>query len=117
MRAVILAAGIGKRLAAAADGRRPKCLLRFGGQSLLERQLRSLRRHGVTDVVVVTGYGGELVESEIDALHLDPRPLTVRNPEFERGSVVSLWCAREHLVSGGDGIVLCTTCAGCTVIR
>lgn len=105
MRAVILAAGIGKRLEAP-DGRRPKCLLHFGGKSLLARQLESLRRHGVTDVVIVTGYAADLVESEIDALRLNPRPLTVRNADFERGSVVSLWCAREHLARGDDEIVL-----------
>ena len=106
MRAVILAAGIGKRLEAPVDGRRPKCLLRFGGKSLLARHIESLRRHGVTDVVIVTGYGADLVEAEIDALRLDPRPLTLRNADFERGSVVSMWCAREHMVRDGDEIVL-----------
>jgi len=106
MRAVILAAGIGKRLEAMTDARPPKCLLRFGGKSLLERQLGSLRRHGVTDVVVVTGYAAELVEAEIEALRLDPRPLTVKNPDFERGSVVSLWCAREHLARGGEIVLM-----------
>jgi len=106
MRAVILAAGIGKRLEAPAGRRPPKCLLRFGGKSLLERQLGSLGRHGVTDVVVVTGYAADLVETEIDALRLDPRPLTVKNPDFERGSIVSLWCAREHLTRDGGDVVL-----------
>jgi len=42
MRAIILAAGRGMRLQQADGQQLPKCLLRFGGVSLLERHLRRL---------------------------------------------------------------------------
>lgn len=57
MQAVILAAGTGSRLGA----NMPKCLVRIGGQTLLEQQLDSLGRVGVTSVLVVVGFRGELI--------------------------------------------------------
>ena len=47
MRAIILAAGRGLRLQQADDRQLPKCLLQFGGMSLLERHLRLLKNAGV----------------------------------------------------------------------
>ena len=43
MRAIILAAGRGMRLQQIEDEHFPKCLLRFGGMSLIERHLRLLK--------------------------------------------------------------------------
>lgn len=97
MRAIILAAGIGKRLASTKYAGRPKCLLRFGGKSLLQRTIESLNSLGVDDIVIVVGYKANLVEAELDTLNLSNRPRTVINPDFRQGSLVSLWCAREYL--------------------
>lgn len=57
MKAVILAAGIGSRLAPLTDDR-PKALVEVAGRSFLERQLDLLGRAGIPsrDVVVVGGY-------------------------------------------------------------
>lgn len=57
-RAVILAAGNGRRLGAT---RGPKALLEVGGSTILERQVDALRAAGVRDVVVVVGYQRERV--------------------------------------------------------
>ena len=65
MKTIILSAGQGTRLLPlTAD--RPKCLLEVAeGVSILGWQLTQLAKAGVDEVVVVTGYGAELVEAEI----------------------------------------------------
>ena len=74
MRAIILAAGRGLRLQQPEDQQLPKCLLRFGGMSLLERHLRLLKNAGVDEIVLALGYRHELVEAELDRLRWQPRP-------------------------------------------
>lgn len=106
MRAVILAAGAGTRLAELGPERPPKCLLRPGGRSLLERHLAALEAEGVRDVTLVVGFGSERVEAELDALGRTPRPRTVLNERYEEGSVVSLWRAGEALESGRDVLLM-----------
>lgn len=60
MKAMLLAAGRGERMGdLTAD--RPKALLSLGAETLIERQLRLLRRAGVRDVVVNVSYLGTLI--------------------------------------------------------
>ena len=61
MRAVILAAGRGSRLAhLGAD--RPKCLVELAGRPLIERQVAALRRGGADEIAVVRGYRAEMID-------------------------------------------------------
>lgn len=106
MRAVILAAGMGKRLTPPGAAPPPKCLLRFGGHSLLERHLRLLRSVGVDDVTLVTGYAQEQIIAALDVLRWAPRPQLLHNPRFGLGSVLSVHVAREALCAGGDDVLL-----------
>jgi choline kinase len=107
--AVILAAGVGKRLLAVAGGR-PKCLIEIGGKSLLRRLLEALAAAGVRDAVVVTGFGDEAVRA---AVGRGPDGIRVRiafNARFREGAILSLWTAREALagpVLVMDADVLC----------
>jgi choline kinase len=93
MTAIILAAGIGKRFGAG-PGDRPKALLEVGGETLLGRLVAQLRRAGVDRIVVVVGHRGELIEQ---ALGVADDVAVVRNPDFRRGAILSLWSAREFL--------------------
>ena len=68
MRAIILAAGLGLRLQQADKRQLPKCLLQFGGMTLLERHLRLLKSVGVEQIVLALGYRHEQVEAELDRL-------------------------------------------------
>jgi choline kinase len=95
MTAVILAAGRGGRLRGIA-GTRPKCLMRIGESTLLERQIRSLRAAGVGRIVVVTGYRDEEVRrvagAGVDIVH---------NVRFaSTNSLYSLWLSRDCLLGG-----------------
>jgi choline kinase len=94
-KAIILAAGVGSRLRPLTDDR-PKCLLEVGGRTLIDHQMAALHRYGLTDVIVVVGYCGDLIRR-----HLDGRARYVDNERYERtNSLYSLWLAREELVSG-----------------
>jgi choline kinase len=106
MRAIILAAGRGIRLEQAAEDQLPKCLLRFGGMTLLERHLRLLRSAGVEDVVLALGWRYELVEAELERLEWRPRPQIVLNPRFELGSVLTVHTAAEAMTRGGDVLLM-----------
>jgi len=99
MRAVILAAGRGRRLGGFGDSR-PKILLRFGGRSLLQRHLEILEHCGVSDVDVVVGYRADTIRDEIKALGRAGRVNLIENPRYAEGSVVSLWSAGSALASG-----------------
>ncbi len=109
MTAVILAAGVGKRLLRTSGGK-PKCLIEIAGRSLLHRLLDGLAAVGVREAVVVTGFGDQAVRA---ALADRPPALAVRcvtNPRFREGAILSLWTAREWLdrdVLVMDADVLC----------
>jgi hypothetical protein len=85
MRALLLAAGSGRRL----QRPYPKCLVEIGAMTLLSRALRALATVGVSEAWVVVGYRHELIAAELS--HYSP-PLAVaciKNEAFLRGSVRS----------------------------
>jgi len=106
MRAIILAAGRGMRLQQTEDQHHPKCLLPFGGMTLLERHLRLLAAAGVTDIVLALGFRHGLVEAELDRLGWLPRPEIVLNPGFELGSVLTVHTVAEAMTRGGDVLLM-----------
>ncbi len=106
MRAIILAAGRGSRLRQAEDQQRPKCLIQFGGRSLLERHLHLLRKAGVEEIVLALGFRHELIEAELDRLGWRPRPEVVLNERFELGSVLTVHTVAHALGRGGDVLLM-----------
>lgn len=62
MQAVILAGGLGTRLLPLTESI-PKPMVRVAGAPYLEHQLHILRRQGFTNVVLLTGYLGDQIES------------------------------------------------------
>jgi choline kinase len=61
MKAVHLAAGQGTRLRPLTEDK-PKPLVELGGQSLLARNVETLRMAGISDQLVITGYEAERIE-------------------------------------------------------
>jgi len=106
MHAIILAAGRGNRLAEFNPDGRPKCLLEFGGQSLLARQLDILFRLGIRKVTLVVGYEADLIIEHVGTLASRPEVAFVYNPAFVQGSVLSLLAAQEAMTSGESVLVL-----------
>jgi choline kinase len=106
MRAIILAAGRGNRLADFNPDGRPKCLLEFGGRSLLERQLDILFQLGVMHATLVLGYKAGLVVEHVGTLASRPEVAFFYNPAYKEGSVLSLLAAHEVMTSGETVLVL-----------
>ena len=98
MQAIILAAGIGKRLKDVTEGM-PKCLLKIGGRTILERQLDALSGF---DVVMVVGYKADMLKK------LYPNLKFVYNPDYETTNTIhSLGLAlngKDTFVLNGDVI-------------
>jgi len=95
MKGVILAAGKGSRLNGTL-GDKPKCLLRLGNTTLVERQIESMRAVGIDDIVIVVGCQAERVQRTCGH-----RITYVENTRFaQTNSLYSLWLARPLLLNG-----------------
>lgn len=97
MNAIIIAAGMGRRMGPMTR-ELPKCLaISWKGRTLFETQLETLRQCGITDIAVVRGYQGEkFPEGGLRYFW---------NRDFEHNNILeSLMCAREAL--RGETLVL-----------
>lgn len=105
MTALILAAGIAKRLRPLTDST-PKCLLPLGEKTILQRTVDNLRANGVTRFVVVTGYLREMIEEHFAAHWPDLDVTFLHNPVYDStNNIYSLWLARDA-VAGRDVLLL-----------
>jgi L-glutamine-phosphate cytidylyltransferase len=100
---LVLAAGLGKRLAPLTE-ERPKGLIELGGRSLLARLLDGLQAAGVHETVLVVGYRQEMIRRALGSAHRGMPLRYVVNSEFEKGPRLSLWAGRAELAR--DDVVL-----------
>lgn len=99
MEVIIMAAGVGSRLAGISNNQ-PKCLIKSGGESLIKRIVRLCNEKGLHNITVVTGYKYKNVEEE-----LGNSVTYIENPFYNiTNSISSLWLAREYLV--GDVLLM-----------
>lgn len=96
MKAIILAAGVGKRLWPITQ-HRPKCLIELAGRSLLARYFDALAGAGIREVVLVVGYKQEMIRTTVGTGLSGLRATFLVNEQFQRGSITSLWQARTEL--------------------
>ena len=69
MTGIILAAGSGRRLRI----HKPKGMLNIGGRPLIEYSIKSLKRVGVNEIYIVTGFKSEVYEHHFlfdESIHL-----------------------------------------------
>lgn len=102
--AVVLAAGVGRRLGVAHDG--PKMLLAFDGRSLLDRRLAALAACGVEEVSVTVGHEADRLRAEVARLRPPMDVRFVENARYREGSLVSLAVQREALTAGRPVLVM-----------
>jgi choline kinase len=97
VKAIVLAAGVARRLAPITDHTH-KCLLPIGGRHLLDRMLDALAAHGVEETVLVVGHCQDQVRAAAGSRRGGMRIRYVENPDYQKGSILSLWRARETLL-------------------
>jgi choline kinase len=86
---LILAAGQGTRLRPLTNDK-PKCLVPLLGRSLLARQVATLKKAGIEQIHIATGYRSD----QIEKLEFD----TSFNPRFEQTNMVeTLFCAMDYI--------------------
>lgn len=96
MNAIILAAGVARRLAPLTD-KTHKALLPVGGRPLLARMLTALADCGIRETLIVVGHCADQVRA-LAGNRLGRMAIRyVDNPEYTKGSVLSLYAARAAL--------------------
>lgn len=99
MQAVILAAGMGKRLKGLTKDR-TKCMVEVNGVTLINRMLRQIEAHKLSRIVIVVGYEGEKLIDYIDTLNIETPITYIHNPIYDKtNNIYSLALAKDYLCS------------------
>jgi len=103
MKAIILAAGMGRRLKPLTDNL-PKAFISIGGKPIINRSLDCLSFSGIKTVIIVTGFMETFFKKKLGKLYNDMNIIYTSNKEYEStGSMYSL-SLTEGLVD--DDIIL-----------
>lgn len=97
MQAIILAAGMGRRLGEfTADN--TKCMLEVNGVRLIDRMLSQLIKHNLSRIVIVIGYEGQKLKNYlIDNYSTLPLVFVENNVYDKTNNIYSLWLARGYM--------------------
>lgn len=99
MQAIILAAGMGRRLGEfTADN--TKCMVEVNGVRLIDRMLQQLFRHNVKKIILVIGYKGDNLKKYIKENYPGSDITFVENSIYDKtNNIYSLWLAKDHLIA------------------
>lgn len=98
MQAVILAAGMGKRLGELTKDN-TKCMLKVNGKTLIERLLGQLDGFGLSRIVIVAGYERDKLRAYVDSLDVSTKIEWVENAVYDKtNNIHSLYLAKEWLL-------------------
>ena len=104
MKAVILAAGVSRRLYPVTY-ETPKCLMDVGGKPIVDRQLEAIQSAGIIDVIMVVGYYREAimdhVKSQFPNLNFE---FVINHHYFETNTAYSLRLCNPSL--NGEPFIL-----------
>lgn len=97
MQAVILAAGVSRRLRPLTDYT-PKCLLDIAGRNLLQRTLDNLAINKITDILIVTGYRENMIKDYVKKNIKDLNINFITNEDYQyNNNSYSLWLSRDFI--------------------
>ena len=98
MQAVILAAGMGKRLKELTKSN-TKCMVRVNGVTLIDRMLHQIEKHHLSRIIIVVGYEGQKLIDHISTLDIKTPIVYINNPIYDKtNNIYSLALAKEWLV-------------------
>lgn len=97
MQAMILAAGMGRRLKELTHDN-TKCMVKVNGVTLIERLLGQLEKHELSRIVIVVGYEGQKLIDYIGTLGVKTPIEYVNNPIYHKtNNIYSLSLAKDYL--------------------
>ncbi len=97
MQAIILAAGMGKRLKELTT-ENTKCMVEVNGVTLIDRMLHQLDRQYLSRIVIVVGYKGKKLIDYIDTLDIKTPITFINNPIYDKtNNIYSLSLAKDYL--------------------
>lgn len=98
MQAIILAAGMGKRLKDLTRDN-TKCMVKVNGVSLIDRVLHQLEKFHLSRIVIVVGYEGEKLKDFISSFDIETPVCYVENPiYYKTNNIYSLMLAKDYLL-------------------
>ena len=89
MRAIVIAAGMGKRMGKLTQSI-PKCLLKFNDKSLLTWTIDGLEKAGCDDIWIITGYKSQ----EIEKLGYK----TIKNKDYENNNILQSFFMAKDII-------------------
>ncbi|WP_404987657.1 aminotransferase class I/II-fold pyridoxal phosphate-dependent enzyme [Clostridium culturomicium] len=99
MQALMLAAGMGKRLGKYTKGS-AKCMVEVAGEKLVDRVIEAVEQAGIERFIIVTGHAGEELRSYIEEKFKDSSIefVFVHNSNYDKSNnIYSLYMAKEYL--------------------
>ncbi len=97
MQAIILAAGMGRRLKGLTKNN-TKCMVKVNGVTLIERMLGQIEKRHLSRIVIVVGYKGKELMDFIGTLEVQTPIVYVNNPVYDTtNNIYSLFLAKEFL--------------------
>ena len=91
-----MAAGMAKRLRPLTDAC-PKCLLKIGERTLLQRTVDAMIAAGINELVVVTGYRAEMIRDFLTTQYPSLNIHFIHNGDYEHNNnIFSLWMTRPY---------------------
>lgn len=98
MQAIILAAGMGKRLGDLTKNN-TKCMIKVNGITLIERLLTQLDNLNLSKIILVVGYKSKELISFINTLSVKTPIHYISNKIYDKtNNIYSLFLAKEHLL-------------------
>ncbi len=99
MQAIILAAGMGKRLKELTDDN-TKCMVKVNGVTIIDRMLRQLEKLRLSRIIIVIGYKGQKLVDYISGLQITTPIVYVTNEIYDKtNNIYSLYLARDFLLA------------------
>lgn len=98
MQAIILAAGMGKRLKELTKNN-TKCMVKVNGVTLIERMLHQIEKKNISRIVIVVGYEGQKLIDYIETLNIHVPIVFVKNSLYDKtNNIYSLALAKKWLL-------------------
>ncbi len=99
-KALILAAGLGSRLAPKTNDR-PKCLVPVNGKPILLKQIENLKQNDIFDITIVSGYKADILEATVHREH--PKVKIIESPNYATtNNMYSAYLGIKSMFSDGN---------------